>query len=732
MEKNAANKKISKYIKFGIYLAIIVLLNLALNLTPPGKIDLTSNGLFSISKASKAAVKTLNEPLTIKVFFTDNLSAPYNGIKPYINDILKEYADNANRKYFNYEFIDVGGSGDSSSEKIQKNRALAADYRIAAENIQAIDKDEASFKLAYMGMAFIHGDVIESITPIQSTDGLEFRITSTIKKMNNKISALLAMDKNIQVKLYHSSGIAELFEKASIVTNTVKKVIDTINKQNYGKVDLVVVDPTKEPDKAAEAEALNAYAFSKGTTKYFSDLFVMHNGKTEEIKVLELAMTLFGGYDVSIASEETLQGQINDAITALLNTNQKIGYIVNNDTLPLNTPEQNPYGYPPQQPQEGITNFKDIIGDEYTLVEVNLDETGIPEGINCIILGGPKSSFTDYQLYQIDQFLMQGKSLAVFMDGLKMVAPDQNSQLYGGQQKPQFLPNQTGIDTLLAHYGVKVEPSYVYDEAGYKQVDQTRGRFTAYQIPVVQNDKLNSKIDFVKDIRGVILYAISPLSVDDAKLKENNINAKLLFSSSNKSWTQNELPDQQTAAFMTPPFDDSEKKSYPLAYILEGKFKSYYADKPIPAKPEKQPAEGEDPAAQPTAPPTQIAANDVKITDKLVTTGEPGKVFVIGSSFVLDNQIFNSNISQNMLMYLNIIDYLNNRGDYAVMRTKLQSYNPLNPTTAGFKNFTKIFNIGVLPVLFVLIGIFVFFQRKAKKARIQQLFSKSNTSKEEV
>jgi hypothetical protein len=38
-------------------------------------------------------------------------------------------------------------------------------------------------------MVLIHGDLIEQVPTITTTDGLEYRITTAIQKMNNKISA---------------------------------------------------------------------------------------------------------------------------------------------------------------------------------------------------------------------------------------------------------------------------------------------------------------------------------------------------------------------------------------------------------------------------------------------------------------------------------------------------------------------------------------------------------------
>jgi len=77
------NYKRGKYIKFSIYLIVLVLLNLT-GVTLFLRQDLTKNHKYSLSKASKKAVSTLSEPLTIKAFFTSNLPAPYNNNERYL------------------------------------------------------------------------------------------------------------------------------------------------------------------------------------------------------------------------------------------------------------------------------------------------------------------------------------------------------------------------------------------------------------------------------------------------------------------------------------------------------------------------------------------------------------------------------------------------------------------------------------------------------------------------
>ncbi len=180
----ALRKKVDtgKYSKFLIYLVVIVLLNAA-GITLFFRLDLTSNKIYSLSEASRKVVSTLSEPLTVKVFFNSNLPAPYNNVERYLHDLLEEYAV-AGGRYFNYQFYNVSGKENDMSGE---NQALAKSYGVHPVQIQNIEQDEVKFQKAYMGMALIHGDIIEPIPTITSTDGLEYQITSSIRKMNNKI-----------------------------------------------------------------------------------------------------------------------------------------------------------------------------------------------------------------------------------------------------------------------------------------------------------------------------------------------------------------------------------------------------------------------------------------------------------------------------------------------------------------------------------------------------------------
>jgi len=200
--------KSSKYTKFITYAVVVVLLNAA-GLTLFKRMDLTADKLYSISDASKTVVSTLNEPLTINVFFTKNLPAPHNSTERYLHDLLSEYAASANQN-FNYRFYDVSPDQGDLSNETAENQTLATSFGIRPIQIQAIEKDEVKFQKAYMGLVLIHGDQVERIPTITTTDGLEYKLTMAMRKLNNKVSALLALKDRIHVDLYMSSSLKDV------------------------------------------------------------------------------------------------------------------------------------------------------------------------------------------------------------------------------------------------------------------------------------------------------------------------------------------------------------------------------------------------------------------------------------------------------------------------------------------------------------------------------------------
>jgi ABC-2 type transport system permease protein len=735
------------YIRFLIYLIIVVLVNVA-GITLFFRLDLTANKMYSISEASKKVVSTLSEPLTVKVFFTKNLPAPHNNTERYLHDLLEEYGIYASR-YFNYQFYDVSTEEGELSEKTRENQKLANDYGIHPVQIQAIEKDEVKFQRAYMGMVLIHGDLIERIPTISTIEGLEYTMTTAIQKLNNKISALLGLQDKIRIKLYLSSSLYQMapyigLQKLSEIPDQLEKMVQQLNQKNYNKLEFEHLDPSTDAEQEAIAEKYNIItvkwpALAKGTVPpgKGSIGLVMEFGEQALVtRLLQVIRIPILGTQYQLMGLKEVQETIEKNVEALIDINEDLGYLAEHGTLNLNsTPQMRQSAL---QRQETLLNFQSLISQNYSLKQIDLKAETIPENLRSMIIARPTLPFSDYELFQIDQFLMKGKNLVLFLDRFMELRPgNQQGGNIGGQQ-PVYVPLDTGLEKLLGHYGIRIKKSYVMDENCFRQTLPAQlggGERPIYFAPIVKSRFINKELDFMKSIKGMIAIKVSPLELDTDRLTANGLKATRLVASSEKSW---EMSGRITLnpMFIQPPSSTKEMQSKPLAYILAGEFPSYFAGKPIPEKEideddsdkkdevaAKQPPENKATTAD-TQP--EIDISKIVSEGQFISKGKPGKIFLMASADMLKDNILDAvGRGPNATFILNVIDYLNEREDIAVMRGKEQRFNPLDDTKAGTKTFVKTLNIIGLPAFVVLFGIFVWFRRHTRKKNIQMMFHKS-------
>jgi len=726
------------YFKLFIYLIIIVLINLV-GATLFFRLDLTKNNLYTISEGSRKVVSTLSEPLTINVFFTKDLPAPHNNTERYLHDLLEEYARNGNR-FFNYRFFDVDPESEGVSVKTRENREIANNYGIHPVQIQLIEKDQVKFTKAYMGLVIIHGDQIERIPTLTSTEGLEYKLTTAIQKLNNKVSALLNLTEKIDVTLYMSSALKQvapymgLKELAEYPTE-VEKIVTRLNSKTYGKLQYRYIDPTTAKIPAADLEkyhltGLKWPAIAKANVPAGNGVIGMvmsYSGKVSEIPLLKVLRIPIIGTQYDLTEIGHLEELISNNVESLVDINEKLGYLADHGALNMSafTP---PMGM--RQPQ-GATELAKLLGRNYSLTPVNIKEDGIPEGLKCLIIARPTEKFSDYELWQIDQALMRGTNLMLLPDPFNEVMPPRQQQF--GMQGPMFVPANTGLAKLLAHWGVSVNQALVMDKNCYKQRLQQQfggGESPLYFAPIIKNKNINRDLAFMNNIKGMVALKIAPLSPDQKQLETNKITAHRLFASSSESWEMRGRINLNPM-FIRPPTDDKEFASMPLAYLLEGEFTSYFKGKPVPEKPADKKDEDAPEDKTDAAKPKEDAKDQKPEADLSKIEGQgrslekspPAKIFIMASSEMLKNNVIDpEGQSPNSMFILNVVDALNNRADIAAMRSKVQRFNPLNETGPALKTFTKAFNIVGLPVLVILFGLFVWMRRHARKKQLQMLF----------
>jgi len=186
----------SIYSSIGLILVIVilVLINLIAN-TRFDRLDLTEGKIYSLSKASKEVVSNLEEPMTVKVFASVDLPPQLNDVKRFLNDLLSDYRSYG-KGHLRYEFVNPG-----TDEELEKE---AQNYRIPPFQVDIWSKDKRELKKIYLGLVVLHGGEQETLPVIQSTLGLEYNITSLIKRITSQ--------QTMKVGFLQGHGEADPFE----------------------------------------------------------------------------------------------------------------------------------------------------------------------------------------------------------------------------------------------------------------------------------------------------------------------------------------------------------------------------------------------------------------------------------------------------------------------------------------------------------------------------------------
>lgn len=698
-----------KWIKFLLYTAVIILINLV-SATLFFRIDLTENKTYSLSGASKSLVASLEEPLTVRVFLSENMPQPYNNLEQQMRDLLQEYALEGNNN-FNYSLYLLDQEGTATDEKGQNLRSIAEDYNIPAIQIQNIEQGEVKLQTAYMGMVLIQGDLVETIPALANETNLEYRITTVINKISRKASTMLAMTEPVGIELILSPELLNMSNDLSGYGNDLKQLVDRLNSENFGKLEFRQTDPSTLSVSKLSEYGLNTIGLRSGSEEApiestaYAGVVIRYKNESSPINLLQQGIF---GYSMTAASD--LEQPISEIIEKMIGVNQSIGYLSSHGTPTLFS---NPYMQ--QQQGKSAGNFNQLLSGDYNIKSVTLDK--IPGDVKTLVINGPTENFTDWELFQLDQYIMRGGSVAFFVDTHREITPSQQEMMYG--QMPQYVPLNTGLEKLISTYGVNLQSSYVMDENCYVQqqrnqlggIDET----PVYFAPKIAMEYINNEVPFMKNIKGLITLNISPLTINSSE--KSGIKSTSLFRSSNSSWTVSENINLYNPQGIYPPSGE-ERESYDLAVLLEGALPSYFEGKEIPAQPLP---ESENPDEN-----TMVSFSGDNVSDKssFIASADAGRIFVsAGSSMLADNVLDASGASPNAMLVQNMIDYLNGKEDYAVMRSKGQGYNPLEEVDSSTKTFLKGLNIVFLPILVILFGLIMWFHWNSRKKRIAIMFA---------
>ncbi|MFM7387957.1 MAG: Gldg family protein [Bacteroidota bacterium] len=384
--------------------------------------------------------------------------------------------------------------------------------------------------------------------------------------------------------------------------------------------------------------------------------------------------------------------------------------------------------------QQETINSRAVLSPYFYLTTLTLGSQESYQELNDldgIIIANPTQSFSDLDLYFLDQFVMHGGRLMVFMNTLQ----HQEDSL-GKNYFDHTLRRNIKLDKMMFDYGIRMHENYVYDRiCGYRKVQLKNSSSLSWPYYVLSSPSLHP---ITRNIDPVYLPYPNELQLIE---REGVKLSKILTTSSNANRSgiapQISLMDFQVfgenPAFIENPDDPVNKIT--LAAMAEGEIPSYFSNREL--------ADENNRSIESVA---EMRKVPKKFRTKRVKSDRDAKVFVVGNGTFLANEYdsvlqggsyqyrpfpafpFNAlkyskvpDINGRPLIYgnqefiQNLVDYM--LGDNSVLdirsrQIELRQIDQRKMMAEG--NFIRYLNL-ILPFLAVaLLGIVIFILRKKK------------------
>lgn len=138
------------------------------------RFDLTENNQYTLSEASKDLAVLIDDPITVKAYFSKNLPPQLAVAEQEFRNFLQEFRAYSGNN-IEFEFVNPN-ENEETEQAAQQNQ-------IQPFLIDVRERDQITQKRAYLGAVFTYGEKREVIPVIQPGAAMEYSIASTIKKL---------------------------------------------------------------------------------------------------------------------------------------------------------------------------------------------------------------------------------------------------------------------------------------------------------------------------------------------------------------------------------------------------------------------------------------------------------------------------------------------------------------------------------------------------------------------
>jgi ABC-2 type transport system permease protein len=374
-------------------------------------------------------------------------------------------------------------------------------------------------------------------------------------------------------------------------------------------------------------------------------------------------------------------------------------------TVALHTPASTPAMFGMPATGKRLNWLRDTLAEEHNLTSTNLKNGRVPDEADLLLLASP-DKLDEKQLFAVDQFLMRGGTVVIATSPFDIEAREVLS----------VRKHESGLIDWLIHHGIMLEEQMVLDPQNASfpiPVNRSIAGFVFKETRMVaypyfndiRGDGIVQEGGITAGVDQVTMTWPSPISLDEQKNQDRKVTR--LLESSDKAWISDNMaiqPDFLIYGELGFPVGE-ERGAQLLAVVVEGRFDSYFMDKPSPLV-------AREGAAIAGGDPDKGEENESVITRVIDRSPESARIIVFASSSFLTDTMLDLAASGLGTRYLKPVQLVENAIDWALedrgllaIRGRTHFSRTLNPLDRESQVFWEYLNYGLALFGLLLIGL---------------------------
>lgn len=536
--------------------------------------------------------------------------------------------------------------------------------------------------------------------------GIVWRLDLTGEKrytLNAETSRLLqGMDESVEVDVFLKGDFPSGFKKLQRSTTD---FLQLLKDNNVSKVHYKLISPQDEiPGTGGRRYEDTLYAMGvnpinltvqvkagEENKRIYPAALVTYKGRQSIVNLYSGNSNAISQQEIN-AAEALLEYQFAKAFNMLQSPNKPmVGYSAGN-------------GEPDLKQDLRTADLQQSLMRDYNLFTLNLKtQKTVPDTFKVLMLVKPSATFTDDELFKIDQFVMRGGKLLCFIDNL---FAEQDSLKFTANREAIAYDRNLNLTELFFKYGARINTDLVMDlqcdflpfVVGGSQ-DNPQYEFLHWNYFPLFESKSNHPIN-----KNMGLVAGRYVNSIDT-INTPGIKKTVLLSSSNNSRTISTPALISLNENKNTPVDAMfRKKEVPVCMLLEGSFTSMYKNRATQSKRDSLAAMGQQFIPSGVENKIIIAADGDLVLNDVAPKEGP---LPMGLNFYTLNTQYQYQFA-NREFLLNCLEYLTSRQAIIETRNKNIVLRLLdNEQVKENKFMWRMINI-VLPILLVILSGFLY------------------------